>query len=366
MDKNRKSTFARPAVKAFPLLCFLAAFLLIVFSGSEIGIPADGQMQLEVDAAPALSQELPRFGSKLIPLGRTTGIKMYSEGTMIVGFSKLENCGSSPAEDGGLKVGDVIVELNGEDIKSNEALVSELKALDSDQARFTVLRDGTKREVAVEAIFDGSSGGYRIGAWIRDSIAGIGTITFVDPQTGAFGALGHGICDADTGTLMPFGSGSVMSSKVESVQKGENGKPGQLTGSFELTRDQGLLYCNTNRGVFGVLNDDGLYSGMKAYELAEKSEIKTGRATILSNVSGSQTREYQIEIVRVYDKDNNGRDMMIRVTDPALLETTGGIVQGMSGSPIIQNGKLIGAVTHVLINEPQRGYGISIQNMLCR
>jgi len=366
MEKRTKTIFLRPAGRILSILCFFAAFLLIVFPISETDIRTGSQTELAVPAAAAGEVELPSFGQKLIPLGRTTGIKLYSEGTMVVGFSNLESCGISPAEKGGLEIGDVIVELNGKTVDSNENLVSQLKNLTSEDARFTVLRNGQRQAVGVTAVYDTVVSGWRIGAWIRDSIAGIGTITFVDPETGAFGALGHGICDADTGTLMPFGNGAVMASMVESVQKGECGKPGQLTGSFELTRDQGMLCSNTDHGIFGILSDDSLYRGMKAYDLAAKSEIVTGKATILSNVSGNETREYEVEILRVYGDDGDGRDLMLRVTDPELLKTTGGIVQGMSGSPILQNGKLIGAVTHVLVNDPERGYGISIQNMLCR
>ena len=364
MAKRNKMIFLRPTGRVLSLLCFCAAILLLVFPVSEPNIRTDAQTELTVPTTVTAASEMPTLGQKLIQLGRTTGIKLYSEGTMVVGFARLESCEISPAETGGLEIGDVIIALNNAAIESNESLVSQLKSLDTEDARFTILRDGRQQVVNVTAVYDKTTDGWRIGAWIRDSIAGIGTITFVDPETGVFGALGHGICDADTGTLMPFGNGAVMSSLVESVQKGETGKPGQLTGSFELTHDQGVLYCNTEHGIFGRLEDDTLYHDMKAYDLAEKSEIQPGKAVILSNVSGSETKEYEVEILRVYDGENDGRDLMLRVTDPELLAATGGIVQGMSGSPILQNGKLIGAVTHVLVNDPQRGYGIAIQNML--
>ena len=204
-------------------------------------------------------------------------------------------------------------------------------------------------------------GVYCIGAWIRDSMAGIGTMTYCDPASGTFGALGHGITDTDTAVLMPFSNGSILPSTVKAVKRGEVGAAGELRGDFDLETQLGELYANTAGGIFGTL-EDGLAS--KLGEAVPVGEAAPGPAVIRSNVRGDEVREYAIEIVKVSSDAADGRDMVISVTDPDLIAATGGIVQGMSGSPILQNGKLVGAVTHVLLNAPTKGYGISIENML--
>ena len=195
--------------------------------------------------------------------------------------------------------------------------------------------------------------------------AGIGTMTFFDPQSGTFGALGHGVTDVDTGQLLPLDHGSIMDASVKAVKKGERASPGELKGDFDLTRDSGTLYANTECGIFGKLSaEDAAKITGAALPIAKKDEIKTGRATILATVSGNETREYDIEIEKIYSPSGSTRNLLLRVTDEELLAQTGGVVQGMSGSAILQDGKIIGAVTHVLLDDPSRGYGIFIENML--
>ena len=208
----------------------------------------------------------------------------------------------------------------------------------------------------------GTDGTWRLGAWIRDSMAGIGTVTFYDPATGSFGALGHGVTDTDTGLLMPLGDGSVMRASVKAVKRGSAGEPGELKGSFDLAHDLGELYANTEQGVFGSMESCSYTEG-DALPVAGAGEVHAGPAAILSNVSGDRVESYAIEIVRVLGS-TGVQNLLIQVTDPALIQQTGGIVQGMSGSPILQDGKLVGAVTHVMVNEPSKGYGILIENML--
>ena len=209
------------------------------------------------------------------------------------------------------------------------------------------------------------NGEYRLGAWVRDSMAGIGTMTFYDPQSGTFGALGHGVTDVDTGQLLPLDHGSIMDASVKAVKKGERASPGELKGDFDLTRDSGTLYANTECGIFGKLSaEDAAKITGAALPIAKKDEIKTGRAAILATVSGNETREYDIEIEKIYSPSGSTRNLLLRVTDEELLAQTGGVVQGMSGSAILQDGKIIGAVTHVLLDDPSRGYGIFIENML--
>lgn len=363
---QRKSRHFELPLRAAGLAALCLAFALLLSPAENASVSASAGASIPASVgAKTESTALPEIGDRLIPLGMTTGIKLFSKGTMVVGFSPLECADGCPASDGGLKTGDVLLALNGQEICGNEDLTRQMSELKEKQATFTVLRDGTQQQVTVCAAYDASLQCYRIGAWVRDSVAGIGTVTFVDPETGAFGALGHGICDADTGLLIPFGSGSVMQSSVDHVQKGTSGTPGQLCGSFDLVRDQGQLYSNGASGIFGCITRTEMYEAMQPVETAARSEIHPGSAVIRSNVSGTEVREYAVEILRVYPADDSvGRDLMLQVTDPALLSATGGIVQGMSGSPILQDGKLIGAVTHVLVNDPTRGYGISLEEML--
>lgn len=365
MERFDKFSHIRRAAQVLCSLCVAAAFLLVVAPVPQETAPANGAV-LGLSATEQAAADLCQIdvSRRLIPLGRTTGIKLYSQGTMLVGFSDLDCCGYSPAERAGLQEGDIILALNGSDIDSNEALVDALKGLESSTVTLTVLRDDNTREMRIRAVYDEALGYYRIGAWIRDSIAGIGTISFVDPETGAFGALGHGICDTDTGDLILLDSGSVMESIVTDVIPGKSGTPGQLTGQFNLKEDQGILVKNTDSGIFGRLDNTRLYADQDALPVAEAREVKTGDAYIISNVAGIECEQYDIRIVKVFDDEDSRRDMLIEVTDPDLLEVTGGIVQGMSGSPIIQDGKIVGAVTHVLVNDPTRGYGIFMEDML--
>ena len=364
---NQKK-WAGLALKALGAVSFCIALAIAVATMPSSAVPTSGAVD-EVSALPAALVEdvgpkaVPRSG-KLIPLGRTTGIKLFSEGAMIVGFAELTTVGgASPAKAGGLEIGDVIIAVDGTAVTSNDSLQAALSGLGAGRTTITAKRAGEALDHAIEAVHDGEN--WRIGAWVRDSIAGIGTITFVDPANGAFGALGHGISDADTGQLMGLDSGAIMDSTVSGVKRGEAGNPGELSGRFDLTEDQGVLYANTGTGIFGRITKEEVYAGVDALEIAAKTEIREGPAFILSNVEGRDIRRYDIEVVRIYrGDDGSGRDMMIRVTDPELIALTGGIVQGMSGSPIVQGGKLIGAVTHVLVNDPLRGYGIGIERML--
>ena len=297
----------------------------------------------------------------LVPVGHTVGIKLFSEGVVVVGLAEVEGPKGmeTPGAACGLKVGDVIEEANGQDVHSTEQFSALLQG--GGQVDLSVSRDGQDLRLKAKPVM-GVDGTYRLGAWIRDSMAGIGTVTFYDPETGVFGALGHGITDVDTGLLMPLGEGAVMGSTVKAVKRGSSGTPGELRGSFDLSHDLGSLSVNTERGIFGRLEPGKLTEGT-AVPVAEPGEIHVGPAQILSNVEGDTVETYDIEIVKI-SKDTPTQNLLLRVRDPRLTANTGGIVQGMSGSPIIQDGKLVGAVTHVLISDPQKGYGILIENML--
>ena len=312
--------------------------------------------------APAWAVEQTRT---LIPVGQAVGIKLFADGVLIVDTSDVRHGGDtvSPAEDCGLKEGDLILSANGEKIHSTEHMQSILQENGEDAMVLAVQRGSRQMEVSVTPVRC-DDGTCRLGAWIRDSMAGVGTLTFYDPATGRFAALGHGINDVDTAKLMPLASGSIMETTVKAVRKGASGSPGELKGDFTVQHDVGTLYANTDCGVFGTVTDADFAPQGEALPVAKRQEIHTGRATILATVGGSDTQEYAVEIMRLCGNDQPTRNLLLQVTDERLLSTTGGIVQGMSGSPIIQDGKLVGAVTHVLVNDPTRGYGIFIENML--
>ena len=291
----------------------------------------------------------------LVPVGQVIGLELLSETVCVAAFD--ESLGAE-AQKAGLKVGDEILEIDGRIIDSAQDVRLALERSDG-QIRLRLLRNKKERELCLKPQI--TSDGPRLGVYLRQGVTGIGTVTWYDPDSGRFGTLGHGVNDAH-GELVDMTSGKVYPASVLSVVRGKCGQPGQLRGGVDEPKAIGTIEKNTRRGVFGVAQDG--WSG-KALEVAAQTEVRTGPATIRSTVNGKEVREYSVEILKIYpEKRQEGRNMLIRVTDPALLETTGGIVQGMSGSPIIQDGKLVGAVTHVLVNDPTMGYGIFIENML--
>ena len=298
----------------------------------------------------------------LVPVGHTVGIKLFARGVMVV---KAPESGT-PADDCGLRTGDIIVKCGGVSVTSSEQFQSLLQENGETATDLQVRREGESMTLSVSPE-QNQAGAYCIGAWIRDSMAGIGTMTYYDPDSGAFGALGHGITDTDTAQLMPFASGSTPPSPltVKAVKKGAVGDAGELRGDFDLSRDLGDLSANTASGIFGTL-DPGEFTERlgEPMPVAAAAEVHAGPATILSNVEGDSVEEYDIEILQVVEDSADGRDLVISVTDPELLAATGGIVQGMSGSPRLQDGKFAGAVTHVLLNDPSKGYGILMETML--
>lgn len=288
-------------------------------------------------AAAAADVTAPRY---LVPVGHTVGIKLFSKGVMVVKPPE----GGTPAKACGLRTGDVIVQCGGNAVTSSEQFQSLLQSCGG-SAELEVRRGGGRMTLNVEPK-QNDRGVYCIGAWIRDSMAGIGTMTYYDPATATFGALGHGITDVDTAQLMPFSSGSILPSTVKAVKKGTAGAAGELRGDFELDVDLGSLYANTSGGVFGKLTGDYAPAQTQTLPVGHPA---AGSATILSNVQGDRVEEYAVEILRASENGENGRDLVLSVTDPRLLELTGGIIQGMSGSPVLQDGKLVGAVTHVCV-----------------
>lgn len=298
----------------------------------------------------------------VIPSGEIFGLRLFTEGVVIVRTEKVDTAvgGLSPAENAGLKVGDIIVSLNGIRADSSNEVARLLSGSET-SFRVEFIRKEKHYNTVLETAYSVSEGKNKAGMWIRDSAAGIGTLTFIEPDNRIFGGLGHGVCDIDTGEILPLSDGDIVSARVYDCYKGSNGKAGELCGSF-MSERIGVLHSNNGKGVYGLMSCT--LPRKTAVPVARKSEIKTGYAQIISTVDEKGPQYYDIEITKISPSNNENKHMVIKVTDKKLIEKTGGIVQGMSGSPIIQNGALVGAVTHVLINDPLRGYGIFAETML--
>ncbi len=302
--------------------------------------------------------------TELIPGGMAFGVKFFTEGAIVLGTTGVETASGvvSPAKDAGLQSGDVIIHAGGEKFRSASEFSQLIAGCGGKPINIGFIREGNEQSINITPVKELRSGNYQIGVFVRDSTAGIGTVTYIDPETLDFGGLGHGIYDSETGVLLPLGRGAIVDVDINKVIKSEKNNPGQLQGIFGNIAE-GELYENSEQGVFGSFNilPDGAGD---AIPVASRNELKEGKATILTTLSGSDIQEFDIEIEEILDNSGTTKNFLIRVTDKELLSKTGGIVQGMSGSPIIQKGKLVGAVTHVIINDPIHGYGICIENML--
>ena len=291
-------------------------------------------------------------GRTLVPGGYTVGIKLYAEGLMV---TEVEP--DAPAQRAGLRRGDVILTAGGKKTASAQALLDSIQSAEPIVVR--VERGGHEAEFLVTP--EKTASGYRLGILVRDHIAGIGTVTYYDPVSLQYGALGHGVSGLDGTQLLMLQSGYLVRASVAEVRTGTRGTPGELHGSFDVSTALGSVSQNETHGIFGTLNASPAH---EAVPVADSTQVRTGAATILANVDGAEVTEYSVRIERLYPQAENGRNLLITVTDERLLEKTGGIVQGMSGSPILQDGRLVGAVTHVLVNRPEQGYGIFMQTML--
>ena len=301
---------------------------------------------------------------QLIASGNPFGVKMFTGGAIVVGFSdvRTDNGKVCPGKDAGLKAGDIILSVNKKEISYNEEVALIIKESKGELVLIEAERNGKTMEFTVEPVKSAEDGSYKSGIWVRDSAAGIGTITFIDPSNGVFGGLGHAICDVDTGQIMPVGSGEVCDVTINSIKKGASGSPGELLGVFTTGEAIGTIVTTNETGIYGTLFQEHFTD--KTYPMAFQQEVKKGKASILGKFQGNETQEYEIEITDIdYREDHKVKNMVIKVTDPELIKLTGGIVQGMSGTPILQNGKIVGAVTHVFVNDSTKGYGIFAENM---
>ena len=294
------------------------------------------------------------FARELIPVGQVIGLELSAGTVTVAAFDEVFPAG----RDSGLQIGDEILTIDDYPIQCAEDIRQALNRSDG-TVELCIRRAGKEQQLKLEPEI--TPHGPKLGIYLRQGITGIGTVTFYDPDSGDFGTLGHGVSNAK-GCLLPMAKGNAYSATVVSVQKGRPGTPGQLKGALDSNRPVGSLSCNTGRGVFGCA--PGVWQG-NPIPVASCEAVHTGEATIRSTVTKGTPQDYSVEILKIYPSDrSDGRNLLIRVTDSDLLAATGGIVQGMSGSPIIQDGKLVGAVTHVLVNDPTRGYGIFIENML--
>lgn len=297
--------------------------------------------------------------------GTPFGIKMVTDGVMVVGTGAVTDCNSravSPAQTAGIQEGDIILSINGEKISSKKQLTKLVESSAGQPLSLVVRRGEQLTSLHLSPVRSSLDNSYHLGLWVRDSSAGIGTMTFYDPNNGCFAGLGHAICDVDTGQLMPLSQGEIVEASIIGVHAGKSGSPGQLQGAFVANRSIGSLYTNSYNGVYGRLLSQPVDA--QTIPMAQCQEVRQGPVKILTTVSGQKPQLFDACIEKLsLSQDEPTKNMILRITDPDLLELSGGIVQGMSGSPIIQDGMLVGAVTHVFVNDPTRGYGIFAENM---
>lgn len=297
--------------------------------------------------------------TKVIPVGSTVGLKLHTNGVLVVGMSEIKdinNTKTKPYENTEIKEGDMIIEVNGTPITSTNDLIKTVNQSEGNNVNIKYIRD---EEVLNDEIkpTKTSETEYKLGLWVRDTAAGIGTISFYDPESKKFAALGHGIMDIDTKDLISIANGEITTANIVSIAKGEKGIPGEIRGSLIGQTTIGSIAKNTSLGIYGVINNSTLLnvSSNDAVEIALREEIKTGKAKVICMLENNKKKEYEIEIQKIYTNNNtDNKSMVVKITDKELLEKTGGIIQGMSGSPIIQNGKLIGCLTHVLVSDPTK------------
>ncbi len=320
---------------------------------------------------PVKTVEINVVANKMVAAcGNTVGVKIKINGILVIGMSDVEDINgnkSIPAKQCGIRPGDLIMRVNKVEMRNIGDLTSQMDKSNGKKIEITYKRGNELNNVEVKPVMSVDDNKYHLGLWVRDSTAGIGTLTFYDPETKCFGALGHGITDIDTGSLITVQKGDILESNILAIKRGKQGSPGELKGVFvEDSNRLGEISNNCEYGIYGVLNDGTLDKiPDRMYPIALRTQVREGPATILSNIEGNTVGEYSIEIQKVSrQRLNSAKGMVIKVTDKKLLDLSGGIVQGMSGSPIIQDGRIIGAVTHVLVNDPTRGYGIFIEKMM--
>lgn len=325
---------------------------ITIFEGEKINLGLSKSVNVAV---------IPR--TKVIPVGNVAGIKLYTNGVLVVGMSEIQGVDSKkykPYENSGIQEGDRIISVNNNLISNTEDLIKNVNLSNGNNVNIKYIHEQETKECSIKPV-ETSNKEYKLGLWVRDSAAGIGTVTFYEPKTQSFGALGHGITDIDTEKLIDISSGEFVTAKILNIVKGEEGIPGRIQGTVENQQKIGTINKNTKFGIYGRVDDISSLKidTSKEMDLALRDEINLGKATMMCSLENDNVQEYEIEIEKIYKNNNsNNKSMLIKVTDQRLLEKTGGIIQGMSGSPIIQNGKFIGAITNVLVNNPKEGYAV--------
>lgn len=294
----------------------------------------------------------------VIPIGKTIGMKLYTEGVLVVGMSEIE--GKKPYAKSGIEAGDKIIEIDSEHIDNTDELIECVNKSNGREINIKYVSDNEEKMTTIEPVKT-QNNEYKLGLWVRDAAAGVGTLTFYEPSTGEFGALGHGINDVDTNELIDIANGELVTTNIIDIVKGVDGVPGEIRGSIDSGKTIGTIYKNTGFGIYGNISSINRLNINKSNEMevANRNEIKLGKAQIMCELENEIVDTYDIEIQKIFlDNNQDNKSMLIKITDKDLIEKTGGIIQGMSGAPIIQNGKFIGAVTHVLVNDSKVGYGI--------
>lgn len=302
------------------------------------------------------------------PIGRTIGLKLYTDGVLVVGMSEIDGIDGKkymPYEHSGIKEGDMIQEINGEEISNTQALINIVNESKGKEISIKYKRNGESIYTSITPI-KGLNDGYMLGLWVRDAAAGIGTLTYYEKATGKFAALGHGITDVDTGNLLNISNGELVTSQIVSIVKGVKGRVGEIRGIIDDGQKIGKIEKNTPIGIYGSVTNLEFINSVKGEEIAvaNRNEIKVGDAKIICQVENGKVQEFQIKIKKIYKRSKDNKSMLIEITDEALINKTGGIIPGMSGTPIIQNNKFVGAITNVLLNSPTEGYAIFADMMM--
>lgn len=308
---------------------------------------------------------------EVIPGGHSIGVTLQTKGVLVVGYAPIrdqQNKELYPAKQAGIEVGDIILKINGVKAVNDLQVAQEIdkNCKENTAINLEIKHKGQISQKSLQPLYCPETNRYRIGLYIRDEAAGVGTLTFIEPKTKKFGALGHVITDIDTNDQIELSEGKIVESTIYAIEKGKRGDPGEKIGTFMLESSfSGKIEKNTDSGIFGLWDgkaNNPFYTS--PIPIAWKSEIEPGPAKILTVINENKIEQFDIKIEKIMQYRNDNKNMILRVTDPLLLEKTGGIVQGMSGSPIIQNGKIVGAVTHVFVNDATRGYGVFIEKML--
>lgn len=300
--------------------------------------------------------------TKVIPIGTAIGMKLYTKGVLVVGMSQIKDENDEkkrPYENSGIEQGDTIIAINNNEVSNTNELIEEVNNSNGNAITVKYEKNNETLETSITPVKSGNE--YKLGLWVRDAAAGVGTLTFYEPNTNSFMALGHGISDIDTEKIVDIASGELITASILTIKKGVKGTPGEIRGTIENGNNIGKIGKNTNLGVYGTVTNKNYLniSGMEEMKVATRSEIQEGKAQIICQLDNNGRKTYEIEIEKIYLANNtDNKSMLIKVTDKELLEKTGGIIQGMSGAPVIQNGKFVGAVTNVLVNDPTQGYAI--------